>query len=117
MGIANTTAITNEIKKDLKKIPKNEMPNFSDTEKFDHFEYLNIAERNELAITLDVDLNHDELHITTPTACTEEQLTIEIFNEDGIVEFFFPDSAYTGRIYFIMVIVKIIQNYFYISII
>lgn len=63
------------------------MPDFSETDKFKHFDYIVISERNELAITLDVDIAHDEIHITTPLECTEEQLTIEIFDEDGTVEF------------------------------
>lgn len=63
------------------------MPDFSETDKFKHFDYITISERNELAITVDVDIDHDELHITTPPECTEEQLTIEIFNEVGTVEF------------------------------
>ena len=63
---------------DISGIPLNE---------FKHFDYDIAHKRNDLNIAILFDSETAEMDIVTPETLTDEQVTIEIFNEDGLVEF------------------------------
>ena len=60
---------------------------FADLYHLDHYDYDKVESKNELGISVFLNRSGHEIDIITSRKCREEQLTVEIFDEDGIVEF------------------------------